>query len=564
MNDNRPKFLFIVLLDGDLVMSPEHVGVGYLLSVLRQNNIECKVIELSRDNHEKCLQDIGEFNPAIIGFSLMSINLHHASEFGHKIRKHYPHIHITCGGPCATYGVDALLESDTGQFLDSAVTGEGEEAIIELYEHLEQGLELEGVMNVAYRKDGQVVVNKIRKPIHNLDSLPMPARDQFEAAGSNLEYLRISTSRGCTSHCTFCSAPHVGNMLVPSKVWRGRSAVSMADEITELVNKYNFRTFDFVDSTFEDPGVIGKRRLKEFAEILIERNLEIYYNCCFQALNWSDNDSELLSLLFQSGLEKVLVGIESGTEEGLKRWQKRSTIEDNKRVIRLLRENDIYLAFGFIMFHPHSSLEEVRENTKFLREHVGENLRRFGTRLEVYPGTAIERELSAEGLLGENYQRTLDCMDYKYIDEEIGMFANSFAGLFGEQYMKTAVIDKEPAVFEFESYLIIVHTFISRLKRKFGHNPEVAVEIELFKEKIHGIYREMGEYNFHLIDRGLDLLERGGFTPDYFLKQADPVEKYFYEKMQLIRKLQLKFSRNIMKMGCNLREIDSKLLTRVN
>src|SRR6185295_2853946 len=173
--------------------------------------------------------------------------------------------------------------------------------------------------------------------MHNLDELPFAARDQFRAHGNRLEYLRISTSRGCVARCAFCSAPHVGNRVQAGKAWRGRSVGSVRDELGELVDRYGYRTFDFVDSTFEDPdgGAIGKARIAAIANGIIERDLDIYYNCCMRAENWSDDDRELLELLARSGLEKVNVGIESGNEWELRLWDKRATVDDNIRMIRL-------------------------------------------------------------------------------------------------------------------------------------------------------------------------------------------------------------------------------------
>lgn len=557
--DNTFKITFICLMDGDLVMNPEHVGVGYLLAVLRKEGYECNVLELSRDNHEEVLDKIKTFNPQLVGFSLMSVNKKHAAEFGRKIKERFANIHVCCGGPIATYGADKLLKSESGDYIDSAVIGEAEETIIQLVRALESNESLKGILGVCYRDQHGIHVNPRRGPVHELDDLPFPARDQFENAGGNLEYIRISTSRGCTSRCTFCSAPNVTNRYTKGmKVWRGRSSHCVVNEIKHLVDKYNFNTFDFVDSTYEDPGHIGKKRIKEIAEGILDNDLRIYYNCCMQAMNWKDEDRELLSLLAKSGLEKVLVGIESGSDIGLKHWDKRSDTEDNRRVIRLLREQNIYVAFGFIMFHPHSTLAELRDNTQFLRENLGHNLRRFGTRLEIYPGTVIEGVLRQEGLLHSSYEDTLDCLAYDYIDEDIKMFANAFASMFGEDYEKDLVIKQEPPVFEFETFDIVIHTYLSRLFR-FYREDSMAVEIlEDFKGYIGKVYKELTEFNFQLMNKGLDLLESGEFTKEYFSSKSVYVNQLYKEKMEEIKRKQLITSRKLMKMGYDISIINSK------
>lgn len=557
------KVTFICLLDGDLVMNPEHVGVGYLMQVLRDHGYECNVMELSRTNHDELLTAIEEYSPNMIGFSLMSVNKKHAAEFGRKIKSRFPDIHICVGGPVATFGGERLLKSVDGDYIDSVVVGEGEETIVELVQVLEKGEKPYGVLGVCFRDGDQIHVNPRRHPVRDLDKLPFPARDQFEMHGCNLEYIRISTSRGCTSQCTFCSAPNVSNPYIKGmKVWRGRSPQNVVAEIKYLVDKYGFNTFDFVDSTFEDPGKIGKQRIREIAQGILDYGLQIYYNCCMQACNWHEEDRELLQLLAKSGLEKVLVGIESGSDIGLKHWRKRSTVADNERIIKLLREQNIYVAFGFIMFHPHSTIAEIRENVEFLRKNIGHNLRRFGTRLEVYPGTTIEQILKQEKLLHPNYDETLDCLAYDYVHPEIGEFAKAFASLYGEKYANELVIEKEPSVFQFETFDIVVHTYYSRLMRFYGHEPEAFAILNDFKKKLDEIYAEVTEFNYNLVNEALTALEAGCFDRRLFSEKAELVEEYFTTVMKRIRHLQMQTSRKLINKKFDVSVINSRIRRR--
>ena len=78
---------------------------------------------------------------------------------------------------------------------------------------------------------------------------PFPDRDQFEQHDGKFQYVRLSTSRGCLGHCGFCSS-FAGRYQEGSR-WRGRSPKNVVDEIEMLVKKYDFHTYDFVDSTFE-------------------------------------------------------------------------------------------------------------------------------------------------------------------------------------------------------------------------------------------------------------------------------------------------------------------------
>src|SRR5262245_34452297 len=182
-----------------------------------------------------------------------------------------------------------------------------------------------------------------------------------------------------------------------------------------------------------------------------------------RAENWKDTpaDNELMDLLVRSGLEKVNVGIESGVPEELLLWEKRATVEDNVTIIRMLREHGIYLAMGFIPFHPYATVDTLVRNAAFLRDNAGHNLRRMTERLEIYPGTKIVARMTADDLLSETYESTLDPYGYRFQDERVGLLARHYAALYNnEDYHEHGVITEQSAVFAFETFNVVLQTFI--------------------------------------------------------------------------------------------------------
>ena len=240
--------------------------------------------------------------------------------------------------------------------------------------------------------------------------------------------------------------------------WRGRSPKNVVDEIEQLVKKYDFHTFDFIDSTFEDPGQEGKERIGQIAQELIDRKLNIFYNCCFRAENWRDEDRELLQLLVDSGLEKVNIGFEAGNDRGLRLLCKRARSKDNDRVIRILADfPDIYITFGFIMFHPDSIYEDLKDNADFLyNTGIGQVIRHYFWKLEVYPSTIIEKRLIASKRITADYDICDGMYEYEFLDERVRKISDICQELL-----------KVQEVWDFEIFDILVHTFISRMKKKY-------------------------------------------------------------------------------------------------
>jgi hypothetical protein len=82
----------------------------------------------------------------------------------------------------------------------------------------------------------------------------------------------------------------------------------------------------------------------------------------------NDIDDEVIGALVEAGFDEILIGLESGSDATLARLNKRTTVAQNRRALRVLRAHGVEPNVGFIMFEPDSSLEDVRVNLAFLEE----------------------------------------------------------------------------------------------------------------------------------------------------------------------------------------------------
>ncbi|MBR0865898.1 radical SAM protein [Bradyrhizobium diazoefficiens] len=563
----RPlKVVLPILLSGDLVQSPEHLGPAYIGAVLRNAGATVTIIEAVIGNDDAALDAIVASRPDIVGLSITTVAVDQARQFGVRLRDALgDSVFVVAGGPVATHLGIGLLTTPGWEFLDGLIRGEGEIPMLRLAEALHGSRNLSAVPNLSYRYGDRVQQNLMQPGVSDLNSLPFPVRDQLRMHKGRLPYVRVSTSRGCTAFCTFCNAPHVRNRVGPPvKAWRGVSPQRVVDEVEMLVRTYGCNTFDFVDSTFEDPGggAIGKGRIEAIANEILARGLKIYFNVCMQAYNWTEADRPLLKLLWRAGLEKVCVGIESGNEADLLRWQKRSTVEDNRRVVRLLQEVGVHVAFGFIAFHPWSTFEEIRENQAFLRANVGHNLRRYTVRLELYPGAEVIEQLRAERMLAEDFFETLNPYGYIYRDPRVYTLATCVNAMFGAEYAETCKIRDEPAVFKFETYSVVVHDFITRIARAC---PEDQASLEIlheFKAIVATAKKDMAEHNFALMSELTDLAERDLLQVKHVVRWAEPTEEFFNERMQFIETEKIRCGLRLRRHGFDVGLIGGDAVAR--
>lgn len=526
------RIALIVTLGGDLVRSTEHLGIGYIAAVLREKGEKVDIYEICKEDslQSNLFKGLLDGTYDIIGFTTTCVTMKIINNFAYSIKKKNPKSYIVYGGHMATFASDELLERYG--FIDFCIVGEGELTFAELVDQLEKKGDLATVKGLVYRKGKKIIINEERELIKNLDLLPFPVRDQFEMHGGKVQYIRISTSRGCLGSCAFCSN-FVGRKQNGPR-WRGRSPQNVVDEIEGLTRKYGFSTYDFVDSTFEDPGDAGKERIHKIAETIIERKLNIYYNCCFRAENWRNKDRDLLKLLVKSGLEKVNIGFEAGNNRGLEILNKRAKIEDNYQVINLLREfPEIYLTFGFIMLHPYSTFDDLIDNADFLLSSgSGQVIRHYFWLLEVYPGTLMEKKLREDNLLEKGYNINDGMYSYNYQNQDMKKYKEVFS-----RFLTLS------SIWDFEIFDILIHTFIYRLLRQYkGY--AIEKEVCQFRDIVIESRKNMAQFNYSFfvnIIENVDIIN--------ISEEMDNLDLYIKEQIKKIKSHQYKLGIFLQREG---------------
>lgn len=206
---------------------------------------------------------------------------------------------------------------------------------------------------------GAACLTASRPPIEDLDSLPYPRRT---AELLRMREVNIAGSRGCYGSCTFCTInPFYGGR----SLWRPRSPESVIAEMAAVLGEHpDTSRFYFVEPNFFGPAARGRARALTLARMIRER-FDIRFGLEGRV---NDIDEELVENLVAAGFDELLIGLESGSDATLRRLNKHTTVEQNRRALRILRSYGVEPNVGFIMFEPDSSLEDVRVNFAFLRE----------------------------------------------------------------------------------------------------------------------------------------------------------------------------------------------------
>ncbi len=309
---------------------------------------------------EKLLQEIGEFQPkyVLLGHSGSTASHTVVVETVREIRKVFSDARIIYGGVYPSYAYQSVLQ-ETPE-IDVIVRGEGEKTILDLISAWEQDWNLEQVKGIAWRKNGEVVINHPQPAIQDLDEyrpgwelLDWPQYQMFgfdHAAG-------LQFSRGCTLTCSYC-----GQWMFWKK-WRHRSPQDIVDNMRLLKEKYGVKLIWFADENF----AADRELAKELLERIIEANLDLSLNLNMTAADVV-RDADLLPLYKKAGVDYIVMGVESLKDAVIVDIRKNNPFATSKEAVRLLRKNNIISLTNIIYGLEEESWMTIFEKLKGMLE----------------------------------------------------------------------------------------------------------------------------------------------------------------------------------------------------
>lgn len=258
--------------------------------------------------------------------------------------------------------------------IDYILVGEAEPALTELLEELKsERPRPKEVLGLAYRKGEEIVLTPPCPLLPDLNQLPMPAYDLFPM-DKYIGFSRIEnfneavTSRGCEGACSFC---YEWGLIDPRRsgdffVHRTRSGKLVADNM-ELLNKtYGVKALNFLDDDFNS----DRKKMLDLLDELEKRDLYIQWFFMGRARNLI-RDADLIPRMRKAGCYQVLFGIEVGTDEELVNIHKSRepyTIDDLKKLVRLLRRNDISTVGTYMNGFWEDDAEKIKNRFRVVDE----------------------------------------------------------------------------------------------------------------------------------------------------------------------------------------------------
>ncbi len=358
------------------------LGLAYIAAYVRKR---CPTIDVKIFTGD-IMKQLDNYQPDIVGLSSVTQNFTIAREYAAKIKSSYK-IPIIIGG----IHISSLPHTLPKEF-DIAVIGEGEETTVELLNLFGQsGFDrniLAKIDGISFHFADKIILNKLRKPIQNLDSLPYPARDLFAIRGE----AHIITSRGCPYKCCFCSS---SNFWKQSRYY---SPQYVAGEIREIIEKYKIHFINIYDDLF----IANMNRFRKIVDLLDKSGLNKKAEfACASSTNLINEETCLL--LKKMGVKIINFGMESGSTNILRYLKKNvTTVEDHFRAVALCKKYGLEVIGSFIVGSPEETINDLKKTLDFIRKS---NIDGGGVYpLTPYPGTEVWDFALEKGLVSENME----------------------------------------------------------------------------------------------------------------------------------------------------------------
>jgi len=356
------------------------MGLLYLAGVLEHNDHEVEVLDIlvSKYTKDKVTRKLNQYQPDIVGITSVTMNYPTASGILKHCKSVNPDIKTVIGGCHVSFtAADTLNEAP---WIDVVVIGEGEQTMLDIV----SGKSLDQIDGIAYRSDDGVQLTRQRRPIEDLDALPLPAWHLFPLSRYHAlaSHLSLITGRGCPFNCIFCA----GSKMVGRRA-RYRNAKLVVDEIEQGLS-YGFKEVNFED----DLLTLNHRHLYAICDEIIARGLKFNWS----AFSRVDTiNPEVLQKMSDSGCTWLCYGVESGNQEVLDRIRKRITLDKIRDGVRMAKDAGINSLASFIIGLPGETKETLKDTVEFAAEldtwygfHV----------LSPFPGTEVREKADEYGL----------------------------------------------------------------------------------------------------------------------------------------------------------------------
>lgn len=433
------KVILVALHSPGIPAISDSLAISVLAGCLNhafKHEVEIKMLNLyavQRDREKILLETVNSFQPDVLVVSVVYGSFEWLRAIYPQLFKVWQVIHklTIFGGAVPTYVPEQMIELDPNAIV---ITGEGDEALVEIINHFRKKLPYKGIHNTYVKCSDYVYIGQRR--LVNLDQVPPPDRSLASAIVAMGGQIFSETSRGCTwGKCHFCGRG-VTDITGGIGGYRRFPVARVVDDLRQLHNcgiqAVCFADEEFLGHSSNDvlDWLCNLRDALNVEAIKLRFDINVMVNSVILS-KWTNQHErqkrkEIWDILQDMGLQKVFLGIESGSNSQLKRYRKGITAEQSIEALSIISERGIRLEAGFIMFDPLCTTSEILENIHFIRDNgIVEYISSLDNELRGQKGNSYsqillqEQQIKGVRLLGDSYDPSTLLYPTYYLDPQV-------------------------------------------------------------------------------------------------------------------------------------------------
>lgn len=388
------KILLISANTEQINMPVLPLGLAYVGAAVQNAGHEVKILNLMmvKDIRRLLGEAISGYSPDVIGISVRNIDdqmMESPNFLLGAVRTVVSECRSLSKAPIVLGGAGySIFPRRALEYLkaDMGIQGEGEKAFVMLLERLEHKGNITEIPGLCLPETGLV---KKSLPVKDLDHHPQPLLNTHMLLPPGLKneeiWFPVQTRRGCAMDCSYCSTASI-----EGRVLRKHSVAYAVDFIRQYANA-GIENFFFVDNTFNFPLAYAKA----LCDRIIAEELNIRWRCILYP--WKIDD-ELVEKMAQAGCKEVSMGFESGSKSILKRMNKRYTLDDVRRISKMLGKQQIR-RMGFLLLGGPGETKDSVKQSFYFADSLEIEAMKLTSGIRIYPLTTLHRIAIDEGII---------------------------------------------------------------------------------------------------------------------------------------------------------------------
>ena len=327
------------------------LGLISIGSYLRAHGDEVILVERSVQTCD-IKKEVEKFKPQVVGISCMSYLSSLDAKKITKIIHEISDAPVIWGGQAPSSLPEMYLRDGKPDYLS---LGEGEITIYEFVRAVENGGDMSQIEGLAFLdKDGNYIQTPDR-PVADLTTFPemdwsfVEPQKYFSSFFHCTKMLYVHSSKGCPAACTFCANKqfHQGRN-------RCRDPKHVMHDLEYLVGKCGANGIYFSDEQF-----MPNRKIRnELLAMILESDLKFVWGCQMRLGVLKEED---IDYMYQAGCRWILFGIETGSQEMIKKIKKGTDLRLAKPTIDYCEKIGMTVQATFIIGYPDETVEQMQQ-----------------------------------------------------------------------------------------------------------------------------------------------------------------------------------------------------------